>query len=132
LVSFKHYKFQVSCPYKEYIRVSQSRLTNSWVQYRVNQLVTKHLSAQGRLDPRGGLHCFWYPNKTWTPSLDAFGTLKLVKNGIELKKLQPLKVQGVKTSKKKKPSNITKAGSQTPKKIPCIFAMLLLEFKNDF
>jgi hypothetical protein len=120
LVSFKHYKFKVSCPYKEYIRVSQSKLTNSWVQYRVNWLVTKHLSSQGRLDPRGGLHCFRYPNKPWTPPIDAFGTLKPVKNGIELKKLQPPKVQGVKNSTKKKSLNITKAGSQTPKKIPCM------------
>jgi hypothetical protein len=80
LVSFKHYKLKVSCPCKEYIRVSQSKLTNSWVQYWVNQLVTKHLSAQGRLNPKGGLHCFWYPNKTWTPPIDAYGTLKPIKN----------------------------------------------------
>jgi hypothetical protein len=32
--------------------------------YRVNQLVTEHLSTQGRLDRSGGLHCFWHPNKT--------------------------------------------------------------------
>jgi len=31
---------------------------------RVNRPVTKHLSTQGRLDPRGGLHCFCCPNKT--------------------------------------------------------------------
>jgi hypothetical protein len=30
----------------------------------VNQLVIENLSAQGRLDPKGKLHCFWCPNKT--------------------------------------------------------------------
>jgi hypothetical protein len=30
---------------------------------RVDQLMIKHLSTQGRLDQRGGLHCFWCPNK---------------------------------------------------------------------
>ncbi len=45
LVSFKHYKFKGSCPCKEYIWVSQFKLTNSWVEYKVNQLVSKHLSA---------------------------------------------------------------------------------------
>jgi len=34
------------------------------VIYRVNQLVIKHLSTQGKLDPRGEFHCFLYPNKT--------------------------------------------------------------------
>jgi len=47
LVSFKHYKFKVSCPCKEYIRVSQSKLTNSWVQYWVKRLVTKHFKCSG-------------------------------------------------------------------------------------
>ncbi len=87
LVSFKHYKFKVSCPCKEYIRVSQSKLTNSWVQYWVNRLVTKHLSAQGRLNPRGGLHCFWYPNKASAPPIDAFGTLKPVKKWNRIEKV---------------------------------------------
>jgi hypothetical protein len=36
------------------------------------------LNTQGRLDPRRGLCCFWCPNKTWTPPLGAFGTLKVV------------------------------------------------------
>jgi hypothetical protein len=30
----------------------------------VEQPMRDHLSAQGRPDPRGGLHCFWSPNKT--------------------------------------------------------------------
>jgi hypothetical protein len=128
LVSFKHYKFKVSCscnfirrlrrdscPCKEYMRVSQSKLTNSWVQYRINWLVTKHLSAHGRLNPRGGLHCLWYPNTTWTPPIDAFATLKPVKNGIELKKLQPFKVQGVKNFKKKKQTNHQMLQRSVPK-----------------
>jgi len=68
----------------------------------------EHLSRQGRPDPRGGLYCFWCPNKIWTPLLDASDTLIVVKNELELKKLQPLKVKEV---KKNKPLNITKASS---------------------
>jgi hypothetical protein len=29
---------------------------------RLNQLVTEHLSTQGRPDPKGVLCCFWCPN----------------------------------------------------------------------
>jgi hypothetical protein len=31
---------------------------------RVDWSVIKHLNAQGRPDPKGGLHCFQCPNKT--------------------------------------------------------------------
>ncbi len=31
---------------------------------KVDWLVTEHSSAQGRLDPKGELYCFWCPNKT--------------------------------------------------------------------
>jgi hypothetical protein len=51
--------------------------------------MSDHFSAQGRLDPRGGLHCFWSPNKTWTLFIRASDALKIVENGLELKKLQP-------------------------------------------
>jgi hypothetical protein len=66
---------------------------------RVEQLVSKHLSTQGRLDPRGGLCCFGCPNKTWIPPIDASSALKIVKNKLELRKLQPPKVEGVKNFK---------------------------------
>ncbi len=49
---------------------------------------------------RGGLHCFWCLNKTSTPPIITSGALKIVKNGIELRKLWLLKVEGVKNSKK--------------------------------
>jgi hypothetical protein len=62
--------------------------------------VTKHLSAQGRLDPSGGLCCFWFPNKTGTPPLWSSDILTIVKNELEMRKLQPLKIKGVKNSKK--------------------------------
>jgi hypothetical protein len=45
----------------------------------------EHLSAQGRPDPRGGLR--FCPNKTWTPPIGASGTLKIVRIGVDLKKL---------------------------------------------
>jgi len=32
--------------------------------FSFDKQVTEHLSAQGRPDPKGGLHCFWCPNKT--------------------------------------------------------------------
>jgi len=66
----------------------------------VERLVSEDLRAQGRPDPRGGFCCFWCPNKTSTPSIDASDTLKIVKNGLELRKLRPPKVEGVKNSKK--------------------------------
>jgi hypothetical protein len=34
------------------------------VENKVNWVVTKHLNAQGKLDPRGGLRCFWRLDKT--------------------------------------------------------------------
>jgi hypothetical protein len=74
--------------------------------------VTKHLSAQGRLDPRGGLCCFWCPNKNWNPWPS--DTLTIIKNELEMRKLQPLKIQGAQNSKNKSP-NTTKTDSQTPK-----------------
>ncbi len=54
--------------------------------HRVDQLVTEHLNAQGSLDPRGGLCCFWCPNKTWTSSLGTFDTLTIVENRLEMRK----------------------------------------------
>ncbi len=59
------------------------------VIFRVNQSVIEHLSAQSKPDPMGGLCCFWCPNKTWTLPIDASDALKLVKNGIGLRKLWP-------------------------------------------
>jgi hypothetical protein len=63
---------------------------------RVNWSVIKHLSGQGRPDRMGGLYCFWCPNKIWSPHIEAFDTLKILNNGIELRKLQPTEVEGVK------------------------------------
>ncbi len=47
-----------------------------------------------------------------------------------MRKLQPPKVKGVKL-KKNEPPNITKAGSQTPKKNSLYVALLVLELKDD-
>ncbi len=60
----------------------------------------EHLNVQGRLDLRGGLHCFQSPNKTWTPPFSAFDSLTIVENKLEMIKLWPPKVKGVKNSKK--------------------------------
>jgi hypothetical protein len=45
----------------------------------------------------------------------SFGALKIIKNEIELRKLCPPKIEGVKNSINK-PSNVTKVGSETPKR----------------
>jgi hypothetical protein len=50
-----------------------------------------HLIAYGKPDPKGWLHCFWCPNKTSTLHIGTLGTLIIVKNGFELRKLQPQK-----------------------------------------
>jgi hypothetical protein len=39
-------------------------------------------------------------NKTFTLHVGTFGALKNIKNGMQLRKLWPLKVEGVKNSKK--------------------------------
>jgi hypothetical protein len=61
--------------------------------------MTEHLSAQGRQDPRGASIICSVENKTWTPPIDISNTLKIIKNGIKLRKLWPPKVKGVKNSK---------------------------------
>jgi len=51
--------------------------------------VSEHLNAQGRPDPRGGFPCFWCP-------LGVSDPIEVFKNGLEMKKLCPPKVEGVK------------------------------------
>jgi hypothetical protein len=60
------------------------------ISFIVNLFIIKHLSVQGKPDSRGGLCCFWTPNKTQT-SIDAFDALKIIKNKIKLRKLWPSK-----------------------------------------
>jgi hypothetical protein len=55
------------------------------------------------------------------------GALKIVKNGIELKKLWPLKVKGIKNSKNR-PPNVIKVGSQTLAKfLICCFVVIRVQ-----
>jgi hypothetical protein len=70
-------------------------------------------------DARGGLHYFWYLKKTSTPPIIASGALKIVKNGIKLRKLWLLKVEGVKNSKKQT-TKCYKSNSPNTNKIPCM------------
>jgi hypothetical protein len=44
--------------------LSSGRLWKGELSTRVEQPMSDHLSASGRPDPRGGLHCFWCPDKT--------------------------------------------------------------------
>jgi hypothetical protein len=61
----------------------------------------EHLSTQGKLISTGGLHCFLCPNKIWTSPFGASDALKILKNVLELRKLQPLKVKVFKNWKNK-------------------------------
>jgi hypothetical protein len=81
------------------------------------------------LDPRGELRWFRCSNKTSTAPIDTFGTLKIIKNGLELKNLRPPKVEGV-MNPKKKPPNTTMPKFNHPKN-SLYDALLLLEFKDD-
>jgi hypothetical protein len=54
--------------------------------HRVDQLVTEHLNAQGKPNPRQGLCCFWCPNKTWTLPLRTFDTLTIIINRLTMRK----------------------------------------------
>jgi hypothetical protein len=62
-------------------------LTTSMYYGKVDWLVIEHLSAQGRSDSRGGLHCLWCPNKTWTLPLGTSDTLTIFKNEFKKKKV---------------------------------------------
>jgi hypothetical protein len=53
--------------------------------------------------------------------------LKIIKNGIELKKLWPLKIEGSRI-RKNKPPNATKAGSQIVTKLfICCFVVIIVQ-----
>jgi hypothetical protein len=77
--------------------------------------MVEHLSNQGRPNSRGRLHWFYCPNKTWTPPISTYNTLNIVKNIINLKKIEPPKLEGVNFFIKKA-LNVIKVDSQTPQK----------------
>jgi hypothetical protein len=74
------------------------------------------LECLGQAKSKGKAPLFLVSKQNLTLFIDTFKALKFVKNGIELRKLCPLKLEGVKNSKNE-PSNITKANFQRPKKI---------------
>ncbi len=67
--------------------------------FSVNWSVIEHLKAQGRLDPRGRLCCFWCSNKTWISPLGTFNTLIIIENEWKMRKLWPPKQRGQKLKK---------------------------------
>jgi hypothetical protein len=102
----------------------------SHLHNRVDGPVTKHLSAQGRPDPWGGLHCFWCQNKTWTSSLSASDTLTIIKNELGIRKLRPPKVKGFKNSKTQTTEHYKGWFSNT-KQNSLYIALFIVEFQDD-
>jgi len=66
--------------------------------------------------------------QNWNPSSSSSDTITIVKNGLEMRKLQPPKNKGGQKLKKNKPPNTKKA--KHPKNTLYV-ALLLLEFKDD-
>jgi hypothetical protein len=100
---------------------------------RIDRLVGDHLSTQGRPNPREGLLCFWCPKRRRSVSLGASNTLKIIKNGLELRKLCSPATQNVvqsRTPKKRQPLSRTKPVSNHPK-IYLYVALFLLDFQDD-
>jgi hypothetical protein len=96
--------------------------------FRVDGLVTKQ---QGRLDPRGGLRCFWCPNKTGASPVGASDTLTIVENRLEMRKFWSSRVvKGVKNSKKTNHQTLQRLVSLRSKTSLHV-SLLLLEFKDD-
>jgi hypothetical protein len=60
----------------------------------------------------------------------AYGPLKIDKNGIQLRKLRPPKVEGVRNSKKQTTKHY-KGQFLKPPKITLYVVLLLLKFLND-
>jgi hypothetical protein len=78
------------------------------------------LKGFGQAGSKGMAQLFLVSNKTWTPPVDSSDTLKTINNGLELRKLQPPKVEVVRNSKEQtnKPYKTT---SQNKQKISCVF-----------
>jgi hypothetical protein len=85
---------------------------------RVEWLVSEHLSAQDRPDPRGGLSCCWCPRNFLIPPIGAFDALKIIKNRFKLRKLWPHKVEGSRTQKKN--HRTLQSWFLNMQKIPCM------------
>jgi hypothetical protein len=78
----------------------------------------------------GRLHCFYCPNKNWTLPIGTYGTLNIIKNRIELRKLQPHKEEGVNNSKKTTHTMLQRPIPKNPKHSLYVF-FFLLKFKGD-
>ncbi len=94
---------------------------------RVDRLVIQHLNAQGRSIPRRGLHCFWRPNKTWTPRLGCIWHTNNHWKQIKSEKVAGPQSKGVNNSKKQPTEHYKDCFSNIQK----VVALLLLELKDD-
>ncbi len=97
---------------------------------KVDWLVTEHFSAQGRLDPRGGLYCFWCPNKTSTPLFGCIWHTNNLWKRIRNEKVTAPQSKGGQELKKSSHPALPKPVSEHPKKSLYV-AALLLEFIDD-
>jgi len=59
--------------------------------------MSDYLSIQARPDPSGGLHCFLVSKQNLNPF---YWWIKICQKKLQMRKLRPPKVEGVKNSKK--------------------------------
>jgi hypothetical protein len=100
-----------------------------WIKYRVDCLVIEHLIAQGKLDPRGELCCFWCPKKTWTPSFWCMWHNNNCQKWIRNEKVTAPQIKGGQELKKRIYRwTLPRLFAEHPNNSLCV-ALLLIEFK---
>ncbi len=83
-----------------------------------------HLSVQGMLDPRGGLHCFKVSKQNLNPF---YRCIWCTKKWIRIEKVMGLQNRGVKNSKKQTTKHY-KASFRSPKKfLVCCYVTIKVE-----
>jgi hypothetical protein len=94
---------------------------------RVEQHMSDHLSAQGRLDPRGGLCCFWCRKQNSNPSYWYIWCTKNCQKWLRIEKVTALQSRGFDNSKKTNHQTLQNRILEHSKNSLYV-ALLLLEF----
>jgi hypothetical protein len=77
----------------------------------------------------GGFCWFWCQNKTWSPPLGAFNAIRIVENGLKMRKLWSPKIKGVRNSKNT--IEHYKGWFLNTQKVPFMLVFLLLKNQYD-